>query len=137
MLEERDYPRLWWDNTGSPSDNTNPDSRLMGNWRVNSMGWVGGWPIHLEGTNLSVIFEFKVDTFIFTVKETSTLLCETTGTYQTGDGKLYLSPTGTRGSECTDDFLVPAVAEYAISGETLTLTEIADDPVWYELWRIY
>jgi hypothetical protein len=112
------------------------DSGLSGSWRATSMGWVGGWPIRLEGTGVSVAFVFEDDTFRVTVKESVVLRCETTGTFRTSEGMLYLTPTAMRGSECTSGFLVPAAAEYLINGDLLTLTEIADDPVWYELERI-
>ncbi len=113
-----------------------PGSDLVGNWRVKSIGWVGGWPIPLDGTNVSMIFVFGVDAFTVTVRESSALLCETTGTYVTIGDILHLTPTGSTGSDCTSDFLVPAIAEYSISGEALTLTEVADDPVWYELEKM-
>ena len=109
---------------------------LSGSWSVKSMGLAGGWPIRLDGTNVSVIFVFGVDAFTVTIRESSALLCETTGTYTTTEDRLYLNPTGITGSDCTSDFAIPAISEYAIAGDALTLTEVADDPVWYELQRI-
>ena len=77
---------------------------LPGSWSVRSMGWEGGWPISLDGTDYTVDFDFDVDEFTMTVWKSDVPVCETIGAYHGSEDRISFAITRALG-ECEADFL--------------------------------